>query len=518
MNVLKNFLAGPNGRSALLFFVQNQTKIMRQNTIKLFAAFAFLFVSQWAFSQTYTEILQYSLTEVDGSARTVGAGGAISALGADFGAITQNPAGLGRFRRSEFNITIGLDKTNADATFGNNTINTAKSYMQLPNLGMVLTSSPKNIRWKTMNFSLGYNRQISYNRNFFFEGEGQGSLVDKFVDDAQGYDSGSLDLYGAGLAQNVSAIYDDNNDLNYESDFAGVTDTFYHSQKVSEKGNMGELTIALAGKYEDKLAVGLSAGVALIDFRKEKIYAEEDKNETIEYFDKLRYEESLTTSGTGLNVKLGLIYKINPTVRAGLAVHSPTWVSLSDSYSYTMAYQYTDANGTSAKEDTPDDGVFDYKVKTPWRAIGSVGAIIGRKGFISADVEMVDYTKGAFNLTSDLKTEETRQLEKELNKSIDTSFQQTFNFRVGGEYAHNSLRFRAGLGLYGSPINGDDALKKVYSVGAGYRQTGFFVDLAYRLSQGKEGYSPFAGNYLKPNGAVLNTKKSTISLTLGIQF
>ena len=491
---------------------------MRHISTKHLIIFAFLLASQWVYSQTYTEILQYSLTEVDGSARTVGAGGAISALGADFGAITPNPAGLANFRRSEFNITIGLDKSNTDATFGKNTQTTAKSYMQLPNLGMVLTSRPKNIRWKTMNFALGYNRQISYNRNFFFEGEGQGSLVQKFTDDAYGYESGSLDLYGAGLAHKVSAIYDDNGDLNYESDFAGVTDTFYHSQDVTEKGNMGELTIALAGNYEEKLSVGLSAGVALIDFRKEKIYAEEDKKETIEYFDKLRYEESLTTSGTGLNLKLGLIYKINPIVRAGIAIHSPTWVSLNDSYSYTMAYQYTDGNGTSSAEETPEDGLFEYKVKTPWRAIGSVGAIIGKKGFISADIEMIDYSKGSFNLTSELNTEETRLLEKELNKSIDTSFQQTFNFRVGGEYASNSLRLRAGLGLYGSSIEGDAALKKVYSVGIGYRPDDFFVDLAYRLSQGKEGYSPFAGDYLNPNGVVLNTQKSTISLTFGIKF
>ncbi len=486
---------------------------MRHISIKVLIAFVLTLGSQWAYSQTYTEILQYSLTEVDGSARTVGAGGAISALGADFGAITQNPAGLAPFRRSEFNITIGLDQTNTDATYGTNTLNKTKSYMQLPNLGMVLTSRPKNIRWKTMNFSLGYNRQISYNRNFMFEGVGQGSIVQKFVDDAN---AGSSDLYGAGLAQQVNAIYNDNGP--YESDFTGVTDSFYHSQEVTEQGNMGELTIALAGNYEEKLSVGLAAGVALIDFRKEKFYAEEDKDETILYFDKLRYEESLTTSGTGFNLKLGLIYKINPIVRAGLAIHSPTWISLSDSYSYTMAYQFTDANGTTPAEETPEDGVFDYKVKTPWRAIGSVGAIIGRKGFISADLEMVDYTNGSFNLTSDLKTDETKLLEKELNKSIDTSFQQTFNFRVGGEYAHKDLRFRAGLGLYGSPIDGDTSLKKIYSAGLGYHPDDFFLDLAYRLSQGKEGYSPFAGNYLTPNGAVLNTKKSTISLTLGIKF
>ncbi len=491
---------------------------MRYIPNKYLLALTFLLILNWAYSQSYSEILQYSLTEVDGSARTVGVGGSLGALGADFGAITQNPAGLGRYRRSEFNITIGLDKTQTDATYGTNTLGTAKSYMQLPNLGMVITSRPKNIRWKTMNFAIGYNRQISYNRNFTFEGDGQGSLIQKFVADANGYQADELDPYGAGLAASVSAIYDDNNDLNYESDFNGVLDTFYHRQEVSNKGNMGELTVALAGNYEEKLSVGLAVGVALVDFQKEKSYYEEDKKESILYFDKLRYDESVSTSGTGFNLKLGLIYKVNQTVRAGLAVHSPTWISLSDSYTNTMFYQYTDGNGTSSAEDTPEDGLFDYKVKTPWRAVGSLGAIVGRKGFVNAEVEMVDYSVGTFNLTSDLKTEETRLLEKQLNQSIAKEFQQTVNFRVGGEYAYNNLRFRAGLGMYGSPIAGENSFKKVYSTGIGFREDGFFVDLAYRLSQGEEGYSPFEGDYLKPNGAVLDTRKSTLSLTLGVKF
>lgn len=521
----KNRQVGPNGAVRLYhFFVQTQIIIMRYITNKYTIAIAFLFAFNWAFSQSYSEILQYSMIQVDGSARTVGAGAGLSALGADFGAITPNPAGLALFRRSEFNMTIGLDNIHTDATFGENTVGEAKSYLQMPSIGMVMTSRPENIRWKTMNFSIGYNRQISYNRNFFFEGDGQGSILNKFEADANGYEFSELDIYGAGLANSVSALFDDDNDLVYESDFTGITDTFYHSQDVTEKGNMGELTIALAGNYEDKLSVGVAAGVALLDFRKEKVYTEEDKKESILYFDKLRYDESLTTSGTGINLKLGLIYRINPIVRVGLAVHSPTWISLNDSYSYTMLYQYTDFSGpnnapvTHSSEETPEDGVFEYKAKTPWRAIGSLGAIIGRKGFISGDIELVDYSSGTFNLTSDLQSEETRILEKELNKAIERNFQQALNFRVGGEFAHQSLRFRAGLGMYGSPVDGDNTFKKVYSVGAGYREDGFFLDLAYRLSQEKEGYTPYEGDFLKPNGANLDTKTSTVSLTFGIKF
>ena len=459
------------------------------------------------------------MTEVDGSARTVGAGGGLSALGADYGTITQNAAGLAQFRRSEFVITLGLDKTKVDATFGTNAISAKKSFMQLPNVGVVFASRPENIKWKTMNFSVGYNRQISYNRSFNYEGNAKGSITQRFSADADNVDLNNLDNYASGLAYDVGAIYDLGSDLYYETDFDGVEDEFFHRQEVTEKGSMGELTIALAGNYDDRLSVGGSLGIPILEFKKEKQYFEEDKNNAIPAFDKLQYDESLTTSGTGFNAKLGLIYRINQMFRTGLAIHSPTWISLNDSYNNTMLYQYTENNQQKTNEKTPDEaGVFEYKVVTPWRAIVSLGTIIGQKGFVSADVELVDYASASFNLTRDIKTTETKNLERDLNKSIDNNYKQAVNLRVGGEYAMDAFRLRLGAGFYGSAIEDDKSVKKIFSTGVGYRADDFFVDLAYRYSVGKEGYSPFQGDFMKPNGAVLNTKKSTISFTLGFKF
>ena len=148
----------------------------------------------------------------------------------------------------------------------------------------------------------------------------------------------------------------------------------------------------------------------------------------------------------------------------------------------------------------------------------SLGTIIGQKGFVSADVELVDYASASFNLTRDIKTTETKNLERDLNKSIDNNYKQAVNLRVGGEYAMDAFRLRLGAGFYGSAIEDDKSVKKIFSTGVGYRADDFFVDLAYRYSVGKEGYSPFQGDFMKPNGAVLNTKKSTISFTLGFKF
>lgn len=49
--------------------------------------------------------------DLNGTARYVGMGGAMEALGADISTISTNPAGLGLFRRSQLLISGGLGKS-----------------------------------------------------------------------------------------------------------------------------------------------------------------------------------------------------------------------------------------------------------------------------------------------------------------------------------------------------------------------------------------------------------------------
>ena len=50
------------------------------------------------FAQNASDVLRYSYLQPGGTARSLGAGNAFGALGAEFGAISQNPAGLALFR------------------------------------------------------------------------------------------------------------------------------------------------------------------------------------------------------------------------------------------------------------------------------------------------------------------------------------------------------------------------------------------------------------------------------------
>ena len=46
--------------------------------------------------------------DLNGTARFVGMGGALSALGADMSVMSTNPAGIGLFRSSDVSVTAGL--------------------------------------------------------------------------------------------------------------------------------------------------------------------------------------------------------------------------------------------------------------------------------------------------------------------------------------------------------------------------------------------------------------------------
>ena len=61
--------------------------------------------------------------DLNGTARYVGMGGAMEALGADISVINSNPAGIGLFRRSSGSVSFGLVSQDGASSFkyGNKT-------------------------------------------------------------------------------------------------------------------------------------------------------------------------------------------------------------------------------------------------------------------------------------------------------------------------------------------------------------------------------------------------------------
>ena len=77
--------------------------------------YLFALVAGTVSAQTSDDVLRYSFLQPGGTARFVGAGGSFGALGAEFGALSQNPAGIALFRSNELVVTPSLRFSNVES-------------------------------------------------------------------------------------------------------------------------------------------------------------------------------------------------------------------------------------------------------------------------------------------------------------------------------------------------------------------------------------------------------------------
>jgi hypothetical protein len=496
------------------------------------------FSGQFLSAQTISDALRYSNINVAGTARSYGAGGAFGALGADYSVLSTNPAGLAMFRKNELVLTpsINFNRTEATLRGTTNTLDDTKSHFGFNNFGFIFNTTPRSKRstrdddeylisnkgWSTFNIGIGVNKTANYNNAIYYSGNTAGTIMTGvFNESANVINNGGTtdDLYPftAKLAYDANAVYFQDDVLTY--DFAGAENSkIDRNQSVLTTGAMQEMVVSFAGNYEEKLNIGFTLGVPFINYKLEGSYEESDPTDIVPFFDKLTYTEYLSTNGVGANLKLGAQYKVNKMLRLGAAFHTPTFLTLTDTYSNTLQYGYTDGNGASAGEvQNSPDGTNDYRLRTPWRAIFSTAFIIKKYGFLSADIEMVDYSNSRFNLTANVSNNETQLAERELNADLRKVYKQAVNMRLGGEYALGKLRLRGGVNLLGNPIEGETEVKMAYTAGIGVRSDNYYVDLGYRHSNSKGTISPYADTVNQPI-ADLKSQGNEFLMTVGFRF
>jgi len=427
---------------------------------------------------------------------------------------------LAQFRSSNFTVTPSLSINSADAALqgnGNLPINETKTNFNFANLGLVLAKRPSSAKWRTSNLGIGFNRIANFHRKTFFRGTSQGSIVDRWVLEANRAD-GFLNDFETGPASDAFAIYTDGINPEITSDFALKPDAnIQREQEFRSSGSMNELVFGYAGNYREKLLIGFSIGIPFVSYDEEKVYREIDID-SIPFFNELAYEENLSTTGVGVNLKLGVIYRINQMVRLGLAVHTPTGFNLTDNFNTSVTYDYTDIDNDGPVTGTSPEGNFEYRFRSPWRVIGSAAVLIKKQGFLSAELEWVDYSASSFNLTANSSAQADREYEEELNGRIENEFSSTMNLRLGGEYVLGKMRLRAGYNLSGDPAEGLEEARNSVSLGFGLQEESFSLDFAFRHSEKQETLVPYTLDGEPGQIADLDFSPNQFFLTLGFRF
>ena len=489
-------------------------------------------------AQSFTETaLLFSRTQPGGSARIQSMGGSQVALGGDYSSAYSNPAGLGMYNRSEFAFTPAINFSNVSANYLDQNTNASKSALSIP--GLSLSFYKKDVKLKGIQsgtFTISHSRINDFNRNFNYSGTNKdNSIIDYFIRKATGETPAQFEK-GKNLDNTLTELaYVDRNFLigektildssysnkEYFTDVAGVPD---QKEKIETKGAQNQWNFSYGANINDKFFIGAGIGIASIRYKLKKKYTEVFVGEPLS---DLLIEESFEIRGSGINATIGAIFRPVDFIQFGASATTPTSYQLTDSYSAIMnsswknftyfpatpTQQAVILNNEGAKTDVVNS---EYSLKTPGKLSAGVAIFIQKHGFITADIERINYSNAKYVSGIDGISF------SEDNDDIKSLYQSVFNVRLGGEFRYDKFRFRGGYSYMPEPFkteqNNVSRIVQSISGGAGYRTEKLSIDLAVIYRQGNNSYRPYIVNSNTSPLVTYSQSNTNVLVTLGFPF
>ncbi|GAB3412895.1 OmpP1/FadL family transporter [Niabella aquatica] len=501
---------------------------------KIFLAATFIAAYSVSLAQTPEDALRYSWLQASGTARSQAIGNANGAIGGEISTIFSNPANIGFYKTSDFVISGGSNIINNNSTYLGVSEKANKSAGFLGTTGFVL-GNPAYGKGsiKSAAFGIAINRLADFNNRVAYNNKGgqlsRSSMADYFIEDAV---ANGLNDYGSDLAMKAGWIKEDGKDENGNTKLASpavalaMASGLEQKQVITTNGGITELALAGAVNLNERVFLGGTVGFPMLRYGASRQYTEQDPTANGNGFDAAWFDDDLVTKGVGVNIKAGVVFKATDNLRLGFAAHSPTFYSLSDSYT-ASAGANLDAGPNGDKTYSSKELVYDYNLHTPYKLMGSFSLLFGnvhdvstQKGFLSGDVEYVNYTASNFKTTSNDRGTNNGYFTG-LNRAIDDAYKGAVNARLGAELKFNPIAVRFGGAYYGNPyqnIAGEKGELVQATGGLGYRNKGFFIDLGYVHSFGKDVVFPYRINTADFYPANIKSNNSRILLTLGFKI
>ncbi len=491
-----------------------------------------------SYAQSYApDAFRFSQTNYGSSARFKGMGGAQIGVGGDIGSISSNPAGLGLFTKSEFNLTPEFNSVSNGSSFLGNKTTSNKSQINLNNVGVVFYNPAEKMKGSDVNkglvstvFGVSYTRNNDFLNNINYNGTNTNSSIrDSYAEQAN---AGGIENNTAGSAYNSYLI--NKNAPNYPNQFSAEpynNANFKQNWNEARLGSTSEFNVAGALNFENKLYLGATASFVNVHYRSDASFDEsgivnsyDDQKKVPGYTGNENYNlthaRSQETKGGGFNLKLGMIFRPVSELRIGVNFQTPTWMNIQDNTSETLQAKLAGnaTNSPSTSNNPTQFYSFSYNLRTPLKASAGVSYVIGGRALISADIDYIDYASMRFTAdnSSDPGTISNN------NAFIKNSYKETLNYRVGAEVkVSNEVSLRGGYGINGNGVKGGDNSfyqGQYYTAGLGYRIDNYYFDLAYQNYQTNFSSSPYVLNdYSEPVADVKSTRNN-VFLTFGVRF
>ena len=517
--------------------------------------------------------------DLNGTARFVGMGGAMGALGGDITTMGTNPAGIGIYRSNDVMTSFSYSAYGMESKYEGQKSTIDKNRWSFDNIGVVFATKIGNqTPLRYVNFGFNYKRSKSFYKNMSMSGMmgvvenpsnpgspyyvSQTNSMALQATDAERYvwdnsrqhldfdnanrifsDPDAVWLGALGYQGGLTERDRIDNEPDLYVPFLPVEPSSVFNSR--EKGGIDQYDFNVSFNINDRVYLGLTIGAYDVDYDKYSGYDESYKRG-----EGYSLESYNNISGSGFDVKMGLIlrpFEYSP-FRIGFAVHTPTFYKLTYSTSAIVTNDYRDAKTDELKRiivDTYDyvgDMKRDYRLVTPWKYNVSLGYTVGTSLALGAEYEYEDYSTMKFKYSSN---DGGGDMEFE-NAEVKNCLKGEHTFRIGAEYkVIPEFAFRLGYN-YSSAVFRDEAVKYIpsnslitdtdfsnkrsqsnYTLGIGYRGKMFYADLAYQLSTYKENFYPFYNEFeltqgewtmVTPPATKVTNTRSQVLLTVGMRF
>lgn len=467
--------------------------------------------------QGVEEAIRHSLQGLGGSTRSLGSANAIGAIGGSSSAALINPASLAQNRKSELHFGLNF-----------NSINTNSSYLSgldqpnfstgvgLSNLFLTIQAPVRDEMGRKVSsglnnvvISMGYNRTMDYRSSFVLNGDNnQNSFTDFLAEEANGTDFTKLNIYGLPYIAFETYLIEPKNA--FGDSFSSVIRSFNTNVNqevfVDRRGSGGDFNFSISADIDQIVYLGGGLLIRRSYFNESLVFRETDRqplSDTNDYAG-LEYIRFLETRTSGAGVNLGIMVKANSNLRLGLSFASAIRTNARDRYTQSIVGLY-DGNrdpsipASSITRTTPDedlDGAQDtlqyrYRIRTPGRLTMSAAYVFDKLGFISVDVERVNFA------TAQLSPRDDTYLFTQENSDIRRTFKPVYNVRLGGEMTYGKFRFRAGYALQPSVFQANGVSQTTalnnnyYTLGFGYHEKNYTLNAALMMNSTQLNYQPY---------------------------
>lgn len=467
---------------------------MKRLLLILFLAYCLLPI---AHSQ---DVQRFAERQIIGTARYVGMGGAMTAIGGDPSAVQDNPAGLGLYRRGEIMLTV-------DGTIDQTCQNDSRDVYQrarfaLPQVSAVWAwGNPSKQRGMIYNnFMFSIQRLANYNRDVLVEGVGMGmveticektnGLAEEFLIDMPWNDEevGWLSILGY-EGYLIDPVVDNR--------WIPAVDFSSGTLSVSETGSADQYTLSWAGNISNQWYVGLSLNIPTITYTKRTSLLETSRNNSAEL------KSMYYASGIGVSGAVGLIYRPIQSLRIGASLQTPTVMQLS---LQTEGDMYSTIAGQKYDVLTPSSGSINTEIYAPLRTSFSVAGQMGNNALIAVQY---DYAHSA-----DMEDVHTLRIGAEAQ-----AYRGLF-INAGYVYESSFMNKELAVGLDYNSIRTDmdyryTAYSQYASMGVGYRSNVLVAQVAYQyLWQTLHQYA----TEMQPTPIDVQTRTHRIVATLAWRF